>query len=222
MQIKSNEDIAYSAIMELIVQHSYQPGSPVVESQLAKKLKMSRTPVHSALKMLVSDGLLDNTVNKGCFVPNLSKEDLEELFNFRFAVEPPCVIDAAFNYSPIYRGRMDALIEEEAASIKDNPGKLHVIDSKIHDLISEIAGNSYYMRSIKQAHWRTQLYLFFYDDHYANRVEKLKLREKGGYKSPMQHIMLFDAIADRDPEKAAVIVREHINSTHIFLSNKKW
>ena len=222
MQIKSNEDIAYSAIMELIVQHSYQPGSPVVESQLAKKLKMSRTPVHSALKMLVSDGLLDNTVNKGCFVPNLSKEDLEELFNFRFAVEPPCVIDAAFNYSSMYRDRMDALIEEEAASIKDNPGKLHVIDSKIHDLISEIAGNSYYMRSIKQAHWRTQLYLFFYDDHYANRVEKLKLREKGGYKSPMQHIMLFDAIADRDPEKAAVIVREHINSTHIFLSNKKW
>ena len=90
MSLQSAEETAYNEIINMIIMHQYPPGSAVVESQIAEKLCMSRTPVRNALKRLISDGLLDCTLNKGCSVPNLSRRDLDCLFDFRSLVEPAC------------------------------------------------------------------------------------------------------------------------------------
>ncbi len=141
MTTVSSEENAYQAIIEMIIMHRYPPGANVVESQIAEQLKMSRTPVRSALKRLVSDGLLESTLNKGCSVPMLSRRDLDRLFRYRHSIEPACAREAAQFYRQEFKERIEELIAEEDLYVRENPWGLHVVNEKMHNLVVEIADN---------------------------------------------------------------------------------
>ena len=222
MVSKSIEEVAYHEIINMIIQHQYPPGSAVVESQVAEHLKMSRTPVRSALKRLVSDGLLESTLNKGCFVPNLSRKDLDNLFQFRYLLEPQCAADAAQKYSSIYQKKIDLLLKNESECITSGTGQLHLINEKMHTLIVEISENNYYLHSVKQVTWRCQLYLFFFDNFYMNSAITKGNLASEKFHSPTQHAALFQAIAENDTTLAFKIMQEHVSSTYELLTTNKW
>lgn len=221
MSSQSAEETAYNEIINMIIMHQYPPGSAVVESQIAEKLCMSRTPVRNALKRLISDGLLDCTLNKGCSVPNLSRRDLDYLFDFRTLVEPACAREAAINYTPAYKDEIDSLIEEENTCLRSKAGELHIINEKMHTLTVTISGNNYFLHSVKQVTWRCQLYLFFFDNFYMSKgSENTSYLEN--FKSPSQHARLFTAIKDKNPDEAEAVMKEHIASTYNMLTQNKW
>ncbi len=220
----SVEETAYRAIIDMVVSRDFLPGSAVPESLVAEKLNISRTPARSALKRLVSDGLLEYKINKGCFVPCLTKKDLDSLTNFRQVIEPACAAEAANKYTPEFKPQMDALLLEEEDCIKNNGIDLHIINEKIHGLVIEISGNDYYARPIRQSMWRYQLYLFFFHNFYSDyqtRIAELKNLKKE-YKSPIQHLLLFKAIATHDAESASNIMKEHISGVYKYLTRKEW
>ncbi|MEG2185612.1 MAG: GntR family transcriptional regulator [Cloacibacillus sp.] len=218
----SAEDIAYNAIITMIIQHHYPPGSSVVEAQIAEHLNMSRTPVRSALKRLVSDGLLESTLNKGCFVPNLSRKDLDNLFHFRYLIEPDCAKEAAKKYTPAYKKKISALLKEEERCLKSEGGQLHIVNEKIHSIIVDIADNDYYLHSVKQVTWRCQLYLFFFDNFYLNKILAGTKSPSEDFTSSRQHVLLFDAISQNDTKNAYIIMQEHVSSTYELLTTNKW
>lgn len=183
MTTVSSEENAYQAIIEMIIMHRYPPGANVVESQIAEQLKMSRTPVRSALKRLVSDGLLESTLNKGCSVPMLSRRDLDRLFRYRHSIEPACAREAAQFYRQEFKERIEELIAEEDLYVRENPWGLHVVNEKMHNLVVEIADNPYYLHPVKQVNWRSQLYLFFFDNFYSERVMEIKNVRKANTKA---------------------------------------
>lgn len=222
MTTVSSEENAYQAIIEMIIMHRYPPGANVVESQIAEQLKMSRTPVRSALKRLVSDGLLESTLNKGCSVPMLSRRDLDRLFRYRHSIEPACAREAAQFYRQEFKERIEELIAEEDLYVRENPWGLHVVNEKMHNLVVEIADNPYYLHPVKQVNWRSQLYLFFFDNFYSERVMEIKKRPKGEYKSPQQHFRLFEAIMRHDADEAEKVMHDHISSTYKFLTKRDW
>lgn len=92
----------------------------------------------------------------------------------------------------------------------------------MHNLIVKISNNLYYANAVKQVNWRTQLYLFFFDDFYSERVRKISIRPKEEYKSPSQHIQLFNAIINKDADAAEQIMHDHISSTYKFLTKRDW
>lgn len=217
-----SEDYAYQTIISMIIDHNYPPGASVRELQIAETLKISRTPVRCALKRLVSEGLLDSTPNKGCSIPLLSRKDLDCLFRYRYVVEPACAREAAQCYTPQYESQINELINEEDECVTKNPWQLHFVNEKIHNLIVEMSNNPYYANAVKQVNWRTQLYLFFFDDFYSERVRQISIRPKEEYKSPFQHIQLFDAIMNKDADSAEQIMYTHISSTYNFLTKREW
>ncbi|MCD8233346.1 MAG: GntR family transcriptional regulator [Cloacibacillus porcorum] len=222
MTTVSSEENAYQAIIEMIIMHRYPPGANVVESQIAEQLKMSRTPVRSALKRLVSDGLLESTLNKGCSVPMLSRGGLDRQYRYRHSIEPACAREAAQFYRQEFKERIEELIAEEDLYVRENPWGLHVVNEKMHNLVVEIADNPYYLHPVKQVNWRSQLYLFFFDNFYSERVMEIKKRPKGEYKSPQQHLRLFEAIMRHATGEAEKVMHDHISLTYKFLTKRDW
>jgi DNA-binding GntR family transcriptional regulator len=68
----------------------FPPGSPLQEVQLAAQLGVSRTPVREALTRLASEGLIASD-GRSFAVPALSLQNVDDIYEVRFLVEPAAV-----------------------------------------------------------------------------------------------------------------------------------
>ncbi len=59
-----------------IVRGVLLPGSPLDESELARRFNVSRTPVREALRQLATSGLVDTRAHRGALVAHPSAERL--------------------------------------------------------------------------------------------------------------------------------------------------
>jgi len=84
--IKRNPGDVYGRLRALILNRC-QPGDALSEPELAKMLKVSRTPVREALARLERDGLVVIVPRRGAFVKSLEVIDIHELFEVREAIE---------------------------------------------------------------------------------------------------------------------------------------
>lgn len=74
-------------VRELVADGSFEPGAQITEVALASALGVSRGPVREALQRLVQEGLLENERNRGIFVPRLTIEDVQDIYQTRSAIE---------------------------------------------------------------------------------------------------------------------------------------
>lgn len=92
-------ETVYEAILERILRGTLAPGTVLSAVRWAEKLKVSRTPVHDALRMLTADGLVENPAGRRAQVATFTRDDLWEIFEMRRLLEAPAAELAA--------GRMD-------------------------------------------------------------------------------------------------------------------
>lgn len=83
-------DIAYDAIETLISTMQLEPGSPVVEADIAERVGMGRTPVREALLRMVSIGLIVQQPRRGLLVSNIDLADHLDVIQTRRVLE--CLI----------------------------------------------------------------------------------------------------------------------------------
>jgi GntR family transcriptional regulator, vanillate catabolism transcriptional regulator len=81
------EDWAYVEIRQMIFNSSLPAGDRIVPEQLARRLKLSRTPVSTALKRLVQDSLVEWFPRRGMYVRRPSKAELVLIFELREVLE---------------------------------------------------------------------------------------------------------------------------------------
>ncbi len=80
---------AYAQLRELIVSGRLPPGARLVETQLAKRLGFSRTPIRGALRLLAREGYItvEGQERRRMRVAPLTLQDARELFELVGAVE---------------------------------------------------------------------------------------------------------------------------------------
>ena len=83
----SLHDETLTRLRDYIVEGNIPDGSRVPERQLCEMLKISRTPLREALKVLASEGLVELLPNRGARVRQLSEQDLAELFDIMGGLE---------------------------------------------------------------------------------------------------------------------------------------
>src|SRR5689334_8317554 len=67
-------------IRQRIFKRELKPGERIDEQALAKDFGISRTPLREALRVLHNEGLVKLVPHRGCFVAELSEEDLDEIY----------------------------------------------------------------------------------------------------------------------------------------------
>ncbi len=84
---QSLHDEILTRLRDYIVEGNIADGGRVPERQLCEMLKISRTPLREALKVLASEGLVELLPNRGARVRALSEQDLGELFDVMGGLE---------------------------------------------------------------------------------------------------------------------------------------
>lgn len=83
-------DMAYDAIEALISTLAMQPGSPVVEADVAERTGLGRTPVREALLRMVSIGLIEQQPRRGMLVSGIDLAEHLDVIQTRRVLE--CLI----------------------------------------------------------------------------------------------------------------------------------
>lgn len=193
------EDVA-ERLREQIFSHELAPGSWLDEQSLATAFGISRTPMREAIKVLASEGLVTSKMNKGSYVTEVDRRDLEQIFTVLSLLEGQAAKETAINATEAELTQLDDLHHrlEKAAADRDIE-QFFEINVKFHNLIQEIAGNKWMNGVI--------------DD--LRKVLKLQRRDslsRGGrlLSSLLEHREILQAILKRDPLAAELAMRKHL------------
>src|SRR6516165_4256767 len=127
-----------------IVRGSLRPGAPLDETDVARRFKVSRTPVREALRQLVASGLVEARAHRGAVVARPSIERLSGMFEAMAELEALCAGLAAERMAPAERHRLEAVHEElRLLSQAGNPERFHEVNERFHNAIYAGSQNGY-------------------------------------------------------------------------------
>ena len=209
------ESKAKAEITNRILNHVFSPGETVSENQLAESLAMSRTPIRTAMRELIAEGLLERTEPKGYIVPKLTGEDMQQVFLARRKLEG-LAAELAAARATLGELRMLEEIQEELGEIyRDwDRDRFTSNNGRFHSTIARAGGNTYVDRFLQQCFWRSQLYIYAFDTYFITPGETKK-RFAGGVYGPTwhEHGVITQAILSGNPEAARKAMEEHITAS---------
>src|SRR3954471_3411068 len=118
------------------------PGTFLDEARLAEDMRISRTPLREALKVLTAEGLVRHEPRRGCFVNEVTEHDLDEIFPVIALLEGQCARLAAQHASDADLQALEALHDKlqrhaKAKRISD----YYIANFAIHEAIIALANN---------------------------------------------------------------------------------
>ena len=136
-------DEAYQAILAEIFGGHVHSGESISEVELARRLGMSRTPVHLAVRELVRDGLLTQAPNRRPVFRAFTSADVQEIYQMRLLLETEATAQAALRLD---RPTLRQMIAECAdlrrnLKAKDVMTRWANLDERFHQEIALASGN---------------------------------------------------------------------------------
>ncbi|MQA10752.1 MAG: GntR family transcriptional regulator [Pseudonocardiaceae bacterium] len=128
------------ALRRELLNGAFPPGARLKEEDLAARFEVGRYTVRSALRSLVSAGLLVHETNRGAFVRELTRERIDELFDFRAVIELGSLRLALERGADL--GEAESKVRELEALPTDAPWHLvTATHGAIHHAIVRASGN---------------------------------------------------------------------------------
>lgn len=189
----------YKIIKSEILEGHLEPGTKLVGETLAKQMGVSRTPIREALKWLTVEGFVESIPGHGTFVNNVSIKDLQEVLQVRGVLEG---LAAKLTIEVIKDGQikeLERIIKEmENYSKEKNLLAFSNCSQKLQELIIDISGNSH-LRKIRKT---------ICDQTHRYRIRSLSSPKRLEH-SFREHRDIFEAIKNKDPEKADKLCKIH-------------
>jgi DNA-binding GntR family transcriptional regulator len=191
-----------------IYAHELPPGGWIDEQALALEYGISRTPLREALKVLAAEGLVVLKPRRGCYVTQLSEQDIDEVFPVMAMLEGRVAELAAHRATSADFARLAAIHEElEKHAAANSADRFFEANQRFHTALQEIAGNRYLAQLI--------------DD--ARKVIKLtrrdSLRLEGRLKQSLQeHREILEALRAKDAASARQSMHDHLLSGRAALA----
>ena len=183
-------------VRERILKGEYRIGEKIKENQIATELKVSRTPIREAFKQLENEGLIDYIPNRGCFAKGFTRQDIEDIYAVRKALEVLAVEWAVnrIDDEQLAELQRQSDLMEFYTTRKDSKRVLE-INADFHDIIYNAAGSRFMaqvLRSNKEYIEQTRKVLYYEQDcltdiFYEHReiLEAIKRRDSAGAKAAM-------------------------------------
>ncbi|WGF89778.1 GntR family transcriptional regulator [Marinivivus vitaminiproducens] len=128
-----------------------QPGTRLVENDLCKQLKVSRTSLREALRQLQAEGILTNTNNRGLTVATVTLADAENIYRLRGVIEPLVVQQFIENANAVETKALTAQGEIVKSAYRDGSAEDIVVSKRdFYDLICSGARNAIAFEILKK------------------------------------------------------------------------
>jgi DNA-binding GntR family transcriptional regulator len=200
----SKSDMVTDVLRELITDRQLSPGTPLRQRDLAEQFDVSYTPVREALRRLESEGLVVTDVHRGATVARTEPQELEENYRILAALEALAGSLAVAKVTDDDLAEVEALYQEVAACRPDDE-RLAELNRQFHFRVYECA-RSPMLLLLMRLLWRS-----FPDGPQAGRPHQ---------ESVQQHAELVSALKERDEERVAAIIRDHVLGSIKYLSQR--
>lgn len=196
-------DKAYAAVRDGIIAGRFAPASRITEQEVAAAAGVSRTPAREALRRLHSEGLVNFTPNQGAVVTEWSTADLDEIFDLRAMLEAHGAARAAALATDAEIAVLKGLAEQQLAEARERHDgyldRIAELNSRFHRRLQEAAGSPRLMRALA-ALLEAPLVMKTFLNYSADDLQR----------SAAHHLELVQALAARDGEWAASVMRSHV------------
>lgn len=191
----------YRAFKRDLIHGVYQPGEALSEKDLAERYKGSRTPVREAAVRLQNERLLRIVPNRGYFVSQITLQVLNDIYEFRCAVECAAAELAAVKGTDAELLRKLSELSQVTCSPDDRESCVRFIeaDTAFHMTIARLSRNQMVVQAVSEARSQMERIMFAAID--INYFGEAPGRE---------HREILKTIQDRDPERARLKMYEHI------------
>ena len=137
-----DEGDLHALLLDAIERGEYAPGARLIETELAARYGVSRTPVREALNRLESQGVLARDARRGMVVASLDYDQLGELYDLREVVEGFAARLAARRASPAEIEVLREMVEADRARVTDS-GALAQSNKRFHRQLQLASHNRY-------------------------------------------------------------------------------
>lgn len=190
---------AYNLILEAIDAGTYRPGDRLVESELAERFGVSRTPVREALQRLETQSLLTRD-GRSLIVASLDHNQLAELYIVRAELEGLAARLAAKHATEEEVRVLRQMVASDQALLSD-PVALNRTNRRFHKQIHLASHNRYLVQQLDLVHRSMAL------------LATTSLAVEGrGEEALAEHHALVEAIAAGDGDAAYEALKRHISA----------
>lgn len=193
-----------------ILAEDLPPGAHIRQAPVAAEFGTSRIPVREALALLETEGLVILTPHSGAKVARFNFGEHVELYRIREQLEPLAIAESTTRLSDedvAELGRKAAKIVEVA----DDPALYLAADREFH--LSSYAGAPMpQLLEMIDSLWNQTTH---YRRAYLGLVHRAERDVDLGF---VEHRLLIDALARRDADAAAEIIRMHLRRTRIRIT----
>lgn len=192
---------AYSRILADIRRGSLAPGDRITETDLAKRLGISRTPVREAIRQLEADGLVVHVPRVGASIRRLDHAEISELYDMRSVLESTAARFAARAASDVELADLGAIHTDFATA--QTAANRNALNRQFHAALLDAARNRFLVKAVEAIN-TTLLILgpstMDESDRATAAIE--------------EHSALMEALVQRDQNAAEAAMRHHIEAAH--------
>jgi DNA-binding GntR family transcriptional regulator len=207
-------DDATIQIRQAILEGQLVPGEHLREEVLAEMLRVSRGPVREALTRLERETLVVREPNRGVFVCQLHRDDVDEVYSLRLSLEKLAVQLAIKNPRLDALNAMQRTVDQmrAKAALGISSHEAAQLNTHYHEQLCVASGHGRLLNSWRNL--RSQIYLFLLTRSEAN-CEFLNTFH-------VMHQEILDAIVAKDePEATALLERHCLNAYNEVIQHYK-
>ena len=197
----SQGEIAYAKLLAAIRNGGFAPGDRLRETDVATRLKLSRTPVREALRRLEAEGIVEHRPRLGAIIRQLSHGELVELYEMRSVLERTAAEMAAKHASP---AEIAALRDLNTTLASSDPAEAAALNQDFHRGIYLATRNRFLMDAARALNNALMLLGPTTLDDQARIAEV-----------SAQHTAILDAIAAGEVEHAGKAAETHLQTSLI-------
>lgn len=205
---RSLGDEVVTRLRTAIVTGRIPPGERLREKSLAGMLQVSRGPIREALTRLEREGLVQITPNRGASVVRLSREDLDEVYSLRLALEQLAVREAIKHGNEACFTEMQSCINRMGEALSEPPDAAGrdtaELDTQFHKAMVQASNHQRLLRTWldlrPQIHWLLLQRVIVSADFRDYAVSS--------------HQSLLDFIRGRDEPRALALLNDHLRGSY--------
>ena len=207
---ESKQIHVYNQIKEDILNGTFPPGTVMVERKLCDRYEVSRSPIRAALQMLVRDGLLSYSQSQGMIVPEVTIEDIFEIYDLMELFQKYAVRRSIKRMNDLSLQALEATLYKIRESL-DNENVLEAIkwDIKFHEFLVDFSES----RRLKQFYEQISVQIGRF---LSSTLEDTFLAER----SYLEHRNIYNCLAEGDLKGAEEAISQHYANTKQYYVNR--
>lgn len=133
-------------LTKAILSGKIKPGERLNETELAKKLLVSRAPVREALQRLHEQGLIVSVPRQGMFVVSLDEESIQKINSLRLLLEAEALRLARAYASAKEKEKLEHLTDKMEGMVSVPTNQMVRVDMEFHRMIWKLSRSEYLER----------------------------------------------------------------------------